>query len=440
MFSLASAVFDKLIRQGMTFRKYLRELDVSEFKTPEEIRELQDIKLRRLIRHCYENVPFYRELFDSLKLTPDDIRTGEDLKKLPFIDKKTIRNNFDKFIARNMNKALAVKAETSGSTGEPALFLRDYRSVNFENAVLWRFRRAAGGNNTRKLVLRGDIVAPVDRKTPPFWKHDPVRRELVMSSYHLNDENLGSYIEEIKRFRPEVIYGYPSSIYLLARLMAKRGASIRLKAIFTSSESISANQRELIEEVFGGTVYDWYGQVERVASIGQCEKGTYHIIEDYSITELVETDAGLEVVGTNLNNYIMPLIRFRTADIVTLSEKRCSCGRHFREVEKIKGRGLNYIYSPEGNRLSLFLASDSIDYDNNVSEVQFVQLKKGELIVNIVKNDRFTEKDGQKIIRSIKEHTSPDMAVILNEVDKIPRGSNGKVVNSIIEITGEDWI
>ncbi len=438
MSGFALSLLDKFIRQGITFRRILRQLDASEFQSEKQLEELQNRKLRKLVKHCYKNVPFYRELFDRLKLTPEDIKTKEDLKKLPLIDKKTVRNNFDKFLARNMTRYLAARAETSGSTGEPALFLRDHYSINFENAALWRFRRVAGGNNVRKIILRGDVIVPVEQREPPFWRFNPVNKELLMSSYHLNDESISSYVEKIKSFKPDIIYGYPSSVYLLAKLIAKRGLEIKLKAIFTSSESVLPNQRTLMENTFGCKVYDWYGQVERVSAIGQCEYGTYHIIEDYSITETVETDAGLEIVGTNLSNYIMPLIRFRTADMVTLGHEHCKCGRNFRVVEKIKGRGLNYIYSPEGNRLSLFLASDCIDYEDNISEVQFVQVKKGELIVNFVKTENFTEKDRVKIIRSIKEHTSMNMSVILNEVDSIPRGANGKVINSIIDIPGDD--
>lgn len=431
-------VLDKSIRQGFTFRKILRQLDASEYLSAGELEELQNEKLRRLIRHSVENVPYYQEMFKSLGLTPEDIKTKEDLKKLPYIDKKIVRSNFDSFLARNMNRVISARAETSGSTGEPALFLRDYYSINFENAALWRFRRQAGGNNVRKIVLRGDVVVPVDQSDPPFWRHNPYSKELTMSSYHLSDKNAASYIERIKSFKPGIIYGYPSSIYQLARMIANHGADIRFKAVYTSSETISQYQREFLEKVFSCRVFDWYGQVERVSAIGQCEYGTYHIIEDYSITELVETNGGIEIVGTNLNNYIMPMIRFRTADTVALTDKQCSCGRSFRTVERINGRGLNYIYSSDGNKLSLFLASDCIDYEDNVSEVQFVQVRKGQLILNLVKADNFSEKDRLKIIRSIKEHTCPDMEVVINEVDSIPRGANGKVINVIIDVHGEE--
>lgn len=435
MDSQGKALIYSFIRQGATFRRILGSLHESQYYTKEQLENLQNRKLSLLIRHCYENVPYYTELFHDLKLKPEDITTKQDLQKLPHLNKLIVRNNYDKLIARNKLKLFCGTAETSGTTGTPSKFMRDYYSVNFENAILWRFREDAGGNDTRRVVLRGDIIIPVEQDHPPFWKEYPLNKELYMSSYHINHENAETFYKKMAEFGAETIYAFPSSVYLLAKYFHDLGKKFALKAVFTSSESISEKQRALIEEVFMCKLYDWYGQVERVVAIGQCGKGTYHIIEDYSITETEETEFGSELVGTNLNNYVMPLIRFRTGDLVQLGGQSCTCGRHFREVSKIQGRSLEYISTPDGKRISLFLVSDSIDFENHVSEAQFIQEKKGELIVNIVKGEMYSEKDRIKIIRNIKEHTSPDMVVMLNEVESIPRGANGKVVNSIVKVS-----
>lgn len=427
----------KLLRQSFTFRKMVKKLDASQYYTVDQLELQQDKKLQKLIKHCYRNVPYYIELFNKLQLKPEDIRTKNDLSKLPFLDKFIVRENFDKLTANNIPKIFAAKAETSGTTGTPSKFLRDYSSINFENAVLWRFREAVAGNGIKRVVLRGDIVVPVDKDKPPFWKSYPLNKELYMSSYHISYENAPIYYKKMCDFGAEEIYAFPSSVYLLAKYFYDLGKKIKLKAIFTSSENISDKQRKLIEDVFMCRIYDWYGQVERVSAIGQCEKGTYHIIEDYSITETIETENGFELVGTNLHNYVMPLLRFRTGDFVNLSENKCTCGRNFRSITKIQGRCLEYILTRSGNKIPLFLVTDSIDVEDNVSEAQFIQEKKGEVIVNIVKGEKYTEKDKLKIIRSIKEHASPDMLVIVNEVSSISRGANGKVISSIIRVTDD---
>jgi phenylacetate-CoA ligase len=435
MDSQGKAFIYSLLRQGATFRRTLKSLNESQYYSAEQLTSLQNSKLSHLVEHCYKNVPYYTELFDKLQLKPDDIKTKEDLTKLPYLDKLTVRGNYNQLIARNKSKIFCGTAETSGTTGTPSKFLRDFYSVNFENAALWRFREKTGGNGVRKVVLRGDIIVPVEQDHPPFWKEYPLNNELYLSSYHISEENAEIYYQKISEFGAESIYAFPSSVYLLAKYFHEKRKKFELKAVFTSSESISDRQRALIEEVFMCRLYDWYGQVERVSAIGQCEKGTYHIIEDYSITETVDTGCGYELVGTNLNNYIMPLIRFRTGDLVTLGERQCSCGRNFREISKIQGRSLEYILTPDGKRISLFLVSDSIDFDDHVSEAQFIHNKRGEMIINIVAGEKYSEKDRIKIIKTMKDHTSPDMVVTVNEVTALPRGANGKVVNTIARVS-----
>ena len=423
-----------LLRQGFTFKRILKSLEKTQYYSAEQLTDFQNDKLSMMVEHCYKNVPYYTELFDRLKLKPKDIRTKEDLKKLPYLDKQIVKKNYNKLIARNMLKIFSGTAETSGTTGTPSKFLRDYYSINFENAALWRFREPVGGNGTRRAILRGDIIIPVEQDRPPFWKEYPLAKELYLSSYHINAENAEEYYRKMVEFGIETIYAFPSSVYQLARCFHETNRKIGLKAVFTSSENISDKQRAIIEEVFMCRVYDWYGQVERVSAIGQCEKGTYHIIEDYSITETIETGHGSELVGTNLNNYIMPLLRFRTGDFVELGEEKCTCGRSFRVITKIQGRKLEYILTPDGKRISLFLV---IDFEDNVSEAQFIQTRKGEITINIVKGEKYTERDRIKIIRNVKAHTSPDMIVTLNEVPALIRGANGKVVNSVVKVADE---
>ncbi len=437
MDSQARVLLYSLLRQGGTFRKILKSLNESQYYSAEQLEALQNRKLTALVEHCYKNVPYYTELFDTLKLSPDDIRTKADLMKLPYLDKQIVKKNYNQLIARNRSRLFSTTAETSGTTGTPSKFLRDFYSVNFENAALWRFREAVGGNRTRRVVLRGDIIVPVEQDAPPFWKEYPLNKELYLSSYHINAENAEHYYREMVEFGAETIYAFPSSVYLLAKYFSAIGKKLGLKAIFTSSENISDWQRKVIEEVFMCKVYDWYGQVERVSAVGQCEKGTYHIIEDYSITETIDTGHGCELVGTNLSNYLMPLLRFRTGDMVTLRENTCTCGRNFREIYRLQGRSLEYILTPDGKKISLFLVTDTIDFDDHVSEAQFIQKKKGEIIVNIVKGEKYSEIDRLKIIRNIKEHTSPKMVVILNETPTLTRGPNGKVANSTLHVTDD---
>lgn len=426
----------RIIRQGFTFNKFYKQLQKTQYFSAEQLDELQNQKLRKIIQHCYRNVSYYTKLFNSLNLKPENIQIKEDLVKLPFMDKHTVRENFDKLIAKNKCKKCATLGQTSGTTGTPLNIYRDYNSVNIENAFLYRRYTSVTDFRKKKIILRGQLITPVEQQEPPFWKFNPADNELIMSSYHLSNKTAKIFIEKIKEFNPQIIYAYPSSAYLLAKHFTQANEELNLQAVFTSSEKLEDKHRELIEKTFNCKIYDWYGQAERVAAIGQCEKGTYHIIEDYSIVETISSDNGLELVGTNLDNYIMPLLRYKTGDIVELSENKCSCGRNFREVSKIQGREANYILINDGPK---YVAFNHITRGvNNIIESQFVQEKMNELIINIVTNDNFCEKDKELLIKNTLEHTCSDLSIIINEVSQIPRGANGKFKEVINKLIGKE--
>jgi len=422
----------KLLRQGGGFKRAYRELLQSRCLSPAQIKDLQNKKLQKIIRHCYKNVPYYTDLFNNLKFKPEDVACVEDLGKLPFIDKYIVKDNFDKLIAKNKLRFLCYETHTSGTTGTPGRIMWDKNSVDWEYAAIKRFYEGAPGcgGGARKMAIRGNPIKPVDDNTPPFWQLNKLNNELMFSAYHFTPANAPLYIQKIEEFNPEIFYAYPSTAYLLAKYLEDTPAAIKLKAIFTSSEMFPDDKRKVIEEVFECPVFDWYGQVERVAAISQCEKGTHHIQEDYSIVEIIEN----EVVGTHLHNFIMPLIRYKTTDTVDMSADACSCGCTFRSVSKIYGKNPdNYrILTPQGEKFTILLhIPRGVD---SVVETQFIQERAGELIINVTTNGKFTEQDREKLIQKAHSLISADMKITVNELDQIPRGPNGKFINVINKV------
>lgn len=425
----------KAYRQGPRFRQYQDMLRQTCHARPMQLQLYQAKHLQRLIHHCYNNVPYYTDLFNRLALKPDDFESPADLVRLPFLDKQTVNANFDKLIAKNRRNFLCHTAETSGSTGAPGKFLRDFNAINFENAAVWRHWRNAGDTGKNRVTVRGDIIVPMSQEHPPFWKFDPAKNELLMSGYHLSLGNSRAYIDKILDYQPAILYCYPSTGYLLAKFFRNQGVEYRFDAIFTSSETLDPEVRAFMEEVFQSRVYDWYGQAERVAAISQCERGTYHILEDYSIVEtpqILETEEGEELVGTHLHNYVMPLLRYRTFDYVVMDRTTCDCGSAFRVVDRILGRNYSYLLTPEGYRVSI---TNHIPRGvDNLIETQFYQDKPGEVVLNIITNGRFNERDRERLVKNTLEHTSPRMKVIVNEVSDIPRGPNGKFMSIVNKI------
>jgi phenylacetate-CoA ligase len=422
----------RLYRHGWHHARQSRLLERTQRLNAAELAAYQDAALQRMVRHCTDHVPYYIDLFRRLGLTAGDIRTRADLRKLPYMDSRTVRDNFDALVSRKHLNWLCQSGTSSGTTGLPSRFLRDFHAINFEHAALWRMWRQAGDTGKRRISLRGEVVVPAAQERPPFWRYNPADRELQMSSYHLSTGTAAHYIEKILEFQPQILYCGPSMGHLLAKLFHLNGVRYRFDAVFTSSETLAPEVRRFIERTFDTRVFDWYGQAERVAAIGQCVDGGYHVQEDYSIVELEPAQQGmLEIVGTQLHNRVMPLLRYRTADYVMpcSDSGRCTCGSHFRRVEHIVGRYYGYLVTPEGYHIAI-TAHIPVGIDNRV-EAQFHQERQGEVTVKIVTNGRFTPGDGQKLVASVRRHTSPHMQVKLEEVAHIPRGPNGKFINIV---------
>jgi len=243
------------------FDRYWQQILASQWYDEERLRELQNEALCRLIAYCHEHVPYYSRLFRDMGLHPTDVRTVEDLSKLPLLEKETLRAQGEQLVSRKKVRWLLRKAHTSGTTGKPLTVYRDLDNVVYEYATLQR-QWLWGGlrRNDRIATLKGEKRVPADRNKPPFWRYSPSERKLVMSSYHLSKRNAEAYVDALRKFRPMGLEGYPSSIYALARFMAEQGITIPLKAVFTTSETLEPRQKQLIEEVFACRVFDYYGQ------------------------------------------------------------------------------------------------------------------------------------------------------------------------------------
>lgn len=430
----------KFYRSGARYQQYARLLSASYEYSPDALATYQNTRLQEMVRHCYENVPYYRETFQKLGLTPQDIQTREDLKKLPLIDKKIVQADIQRFVSKKHFNVLCNVGKTSGSTGMPGKFIRDFDSINFENACVWRYWQNAGDSGKRRISLRGDIIVPSAQEEPPFWRYNPANLELQMSSYHLSRRNSIHYIQKIMEFQPKVLFAGPSMAHVLAKFFRLHNVPYQFDAIFTSSESLEPEVRRYIEDVFQCPISDWYGQAERVAAIGQCKSGNYHIQEDYSIVELLpgQDEGSFELVGTQIHNYAMPLLRYRTQDFVYLKpetstmQEQCTCGCSFRTIDRILGRAYGYLLTPEGYHIAI-TAHIPIGVDN-VIEAQFYQERQGEVTLKVLSNGQFCAMDRERLIENTLKHTSPHMQVTVEEVDEIPRGPNGKFINIVNKV------
>jgi phenylacetate-CoA ligase len=255
------------IRRGPKFRRLLRELQRTETLAEDEMLEWQTQKLRGLLCDCASNVPYYREIFARLSMDPSHVDPMVILENLPLLTKEEVRRNPESFLNRRFHHWMLKKAYTSGTTGTPLVCYRDMHSINFEHAMIWRQRLWSGYSFAdARATLRGDLVVPATQQFPPFWKWNGAEQQLLMSSYHMRADTVPSYLDAIGNHKIAAIEGYPSSVYLLAYWI--HGSTVErlpMKAVFTSSETLLAPQKALIERVFECPIFDLYGNTERTA-------------------------------------------------------------------------------------------------------------------------------------------------------------------------------
>lgn len=322
----------------------------------------------------------------------------------------------------------AIKGFTSGTTNEPLTVYRSLKSILLEEYMLKTALAQFGVPLVPKYaILRGDNINHSD-DGDNFFQKQPFTGRLIMSSYHLGPKTVRKYLKRLEAYRPDVIMAYPSSIYLLAKLAqdANWKPNWPLKCVFTSSETFTPEKQALVREIFG-PVCDHYGQAERVAALQTCVNGHYHVREDYSLVEFIPDEHGVRIVGSNVYNKAMPMLRYDTGDYVEGLEKDtiCSCGNPSPYVKQILGRDDDYVILPDGRQIGrLDVAFKGID---GLLEAQIEQSAPDRIIIRYIGNEAC---DHQllttKLEDSLKERLGSSLFYEFVPVKDLPRTRRGK--------------
>jgi len=432
-----------LLPSFFIFNEWYKFLKKSQFFSRKQHETFQLKRLIDLLNHAYEHVPYYRRVFNEHGLKPADIKQLQDLQKLPFLTKELIRKNIDDLKATNIPSKKFEYVTTSGTTSGSMGPLGFYYEKGASRAIEWAFMKTQWDRvgykfSDKCVVIRG--YGTQSNKKDRFYEYSFFRRWLLLSPFHMNEKNFSKYIDIIRTFNPKYIQAFPSEIVLLAKYMKLNEIKPfpNLKALLLGSENLYAAQRELLEEVFQCPVYSWYGHAEQAVLAGECEKNEmYHIFPEYGIMELIDKSGSVitnddtvgEIVATGLNNYVMPLIRYKTQDLAKLSSKRCSCGRHYPMITQLEGRIQEMIIGKDEGMISLtaiLAAIKRLEGYPQLNKVQFVQEEKGKLLIKIVKGETFTSYDEQEIVQSMEKTFGDVLTVDIEYVDEIPPTKIGK--------------
>jgi phenylacetate-CoA ligase len=367
-------------------------LQKTQWLSRDELQARQERYLVRMIDHCYKNVPYYRQLFNQAGLAPADIRTINDLQRLPVLEKQTLKSRPAEFKPANLSGMRYLNRSTSGSTGIPLKFRVSRGDWEYSQALIFRNWGYAG-------------FKPGDRRAGIGWRTPQAKRGLSNSllDYALNlrsfycmnvtRENALNYFHALNRYQPQFLQGGPLPVSLFAQFLKDNhlNPQIKLQAVITNGEKLFAHQRQIIEEALGAPVYDWYGLGDGGLSAIECpEHRGLHIDMERSILEVVD-EAGRQVVNregrilaTSLHNYAQPFLRYETGDLGIISDQVCGCGRKTPLLKEITGRIEGYIETTSALKVHGSVFQAWIDQFDNISQFQVVQAKADEVVVKIV--------------------------------------------------------
>lgn len=428
-------------RYSTHYKHWFDHLERSQWWKNERLHRLQLLSVRRFLGRAAQHSPYYAKLFEKQRFDPKQLRDESDLAALPILTKPLLRSELASITSRAFSPAEVREATTSGTTGFGLRFPETWKCFEREYAFRFHNYHCAGIDlGDRWAFCAGHPVADPKRTSPPFWIHDYANRWLLMSSCHLTEINLKSYIDALEKFGPDLIGGYPSSVYMLALANEHFGRRVRPKAVFTASETLLDFQREAIERSFGCKAYTYYGNAERCAFVAECSHGRLHVKLDHSLVQFVGDDGEsaqpgepARMICTGFGNYATPLVRYDIGDVAIVSPNQtCACGRAGTILDELIGRVEDYIVTPDGRfvgRLDhLFKGAKT------VRMAQIVQEDLRQVSIRIVREAGYDANDESSILKEARLRMGNEIGIDFEYVAEIPRTRTGKfpfVISSI---------
>jgi phenylacetate-CoA ligase len=400
----------------------------------EQIVAFQEQRLRRLVTHAYNHVPYYRRLFDDAGIKPRDIQRLADLEKIPITTKATLQSlGGSDMITRGIPMSSLIRRQTNGSTGIPLSVYRQRAEQLLPPLFLWRVRRdlsLSRGVRVTALVkgsYRARSRSAVSKARRQLQRLTGFRQWTRVDST-LPIDQVATLLRESN---PDVISGYPGVLSRLARHLADEKNEIRPRLVVSASELLTPTVRERIESVFQAPVRDIYACYEFGLIAWECPLGgTYHVCDDNAIIEIEGEDSAHsgELIGTSLHFAAMPIIRYRLGDIVTRGPDRCACGSPFSTLSAITGRTIDYFPLADGRLLHPHLLAAAVSKGGFewMHQYQIVQERRDRVVMRVIPRRQPAGGELLETERAGSQVLGPHVQFEVQLVDAIPDDPSGK--------------
>lgn len=405
---------------------------------------MQNKRLRAIVKHAYDNVPFYHKKFENAGIKPNDIKSIEDMYKIPLTTKLEIQaQKFEDIVARNINPKSLMNTTTSGSTGIPLTIFSDKRIEDFYEAVWMRAMFEDG------LRLHDKMAVIADPRHFPknkgIFQRLGFEKRKHISIFDSTERQMALLLE----FKPDAIKGYASSLFILAAEFGEALRELETRLIFGGAELLDAVSRKIISSAFGGELFDFYACNEFGLLAWECKAHNgYHLNADTTLVEFLD-DTGEAVssgekgrlVCTGLFNYVMPLIRYELDDVAVPVDDECSCGVDLPLINHIEGRIDDFLVATDGRLISpaVFFPYPFENFDV-IKQFRVVQERKDKLRIELVPKGGFLNKNDffEKAEKRIKQLFGENMNVEFKVLDAIPRDKTGKLRKVVSLISKND--
>lgn len=419
-----------LVRDTLSYERRIQTLLAQERLPKERLDAVTNGLLMDTLKAAVRRIPRYRSLEADFNVA--SVREAL-VEHFPIVDRRDLTGRpGDHYPYAAAPRPWTIVGRTSGTSGTPLQMFRSLDSVLWENAIVGRHFRWSGYRpGMRRAYLRGDLVVPIDRSTPPYWFHNRYNNQLIVSSRHLRDGCVDDIIEALAKFAPFMMEAYPSTAYELALLLEQRNAFLRIPYVYTGSEPLYPHQRQLIEARLTTCVMDHYGMAERIAYATECEHGSLHVNTDYSYVEIVDddgqpTDSEGHIVGTTFHNTVMPLVRYRMSDRTRWRPGRCVCGRTYPMIEPVSGKYEDTLFGSQGQRISPSVVTFAFKALRGIRYSQVAQVAADTWEIRVVPEASFNEAERNRLIENVRKLVDPGLRILVREVDEIARTSAHK--------------
>ncbi|EAT17296.1 phenylacetate--CoA ligase family protein [Desulfuromonas acetoxidans] len=429
----------------------LGQLLQSEYWGRERLRHLQLERFQRIVQLAYQHTPYWRTLMDQRGLYPQTIQSLKDLQRFPFLNKEIIRNQRETMVWKDEGKRVQL-VRTSGSTNEALEFYTSSTREAQINAARMRGHEWVGMQRGEKELYYWGSPVELSKQDRIKQVRDWLINDALTNGFEVTPERLKSYFAQWLTWRPKCIFGYPSTFVLTVTMAQSLGLDLTelkssgLAMIITTSELLSDIDRELIEQGFGVPVYDSYGLREAGLIGHECSYGTMHCMDEQLFLETIDpqtlqpTEGEGELVVTNLVGPAFPMIRYRTGDIVTLSQKPCACGRTLSSVSISGGRAVEFIVTKAGKWVVGYSFIYIARAVKGIVKFQVVQEEIGAIHIRLVTNDQFPADGIEQVRAKATQRLGGDDRIEVELVDEIKPARSGKYRPVISKVAEELYL